>query len=71
MLWTVRAVFRGTFVCGVGGSLSQRWLSAVLSAWLSGNIVCLWDAQRNSPVSPHSGQIRQLDTRSEEEERAT
>lgn len=46
----------------VGVSLSQPLLSAVLSSWLSGNIMCLWDAQRNSPVSPHWGQSRQLKT---------
>lgn len=46
-------------LCGewVGASVSRPGLSAVhsaavLSPRLSGNIMCVWDAQKNSPVSP-------------------
>lgn len=53
----VCAYFRGV-LCGewVGALVIQPELSAVLlaaapSSQLSRNIMCLWDAQRNSPVS--------------------
>ena len=65
----VCAYFRESFVWWVGGCVSQSaWASLQctqplrFSSQLSGNIMCLWDAQRNSPVSPDWDQNRQLKT---------
>lgn len=49
--WVRQSVGPGSLQC-----------SQPFSSRLSGNIMCLWDAQRNSPVSPDWAQIRQLKT---------